>query len=128
MKVIAYRLLVLCLLVPLNSTAQEIDVDAIKNPAAADKVSISKGQKLYMDICAVCHGKKGDGNGPSAESFEVLPWSFIDGTPDDFSDGYLFQKIRNGGNWYEMPPFGFILKDREIWDLVNYLRSLKIKS
>jgi mono/diheme cytochrome c family protein len=128
MKSVAYSLLAFSLLVPAILTAEETDIDANKNPVAADKDSLSKGQRSYMDICAVCHGKKGDGNGPSAESFGVPPWSFTDGTIDDFSDGYLFQKIKNGGVWYEMPPFGFVLKEREIWDLVNYLRFLQKKS
>ena len=125
MKLIELALLFLLLLIPTFSFAQEVDVDAIKNPVTAGKGSINRGQNLYMDKCAVCHGEKGDGNGPAAESFEIPPWSFSDGTPDDYSDGYLFQKIKNGGVWYEMPPFGFILKETEIWDLVNYLRSLK---
>ena len=125
MKLVELQLLVLLLLFPALSPAQAIDVDSIKNPVVTGKNSVNRGQITYMEKCAVCHGEKGDGNGPAAESFEIPPWSFSDGTADDYSDGYLFQKIKNGGEWYEMPPFGFILKEMEIWDLVNYLRSLK---
>ncbi len=103
---------------------KEIDVDAIKNPRAADSKSISKGKKLFLEKCSICHGEKADGNGPSAESFEVIPWNFTDGTIADISDGYLFQKIKNGGIWFEMPPFGLILKKDEIWDIINFLRSI----
>ena len=113
---------------PGNAEEKEIDVDAIKNPKVADSNSISNGKKIFLKRCAVCHGEKADGNGPSAESFEVLPWSFTDGTIDDISDGYLFQKIKNGAIWFEMPPFGLIFNNDEIWDIINFLRSISKKS
>ena len=125
MKYFEIELLILLLLVPSMPPAAAIEVDSIKNPVAADKNSVNRGQISYMEKCLVCHGEKGDGNGAAAESFEIPPWSFTDGTADDYSDVYLFQKIKNGGIWYEMPPFGFILNEMAIWDLVNYLRSLK---
>ncbi len=106
------------------SFASEIDVDAIENPVTVDSASITKGAKLYQKHCVVCHGEKMDGNGPSAESFEVAPWGFIDGELKEISDGYLFQQIKNGGPWFEMPPFVLALKDEQIWNLVNYLKSL----
>jgi mono/diheme cytochrome c family protein len=106
----------------------EIDVDKIKNAQAADSKSISNGRELFTERCSVCHGEKADGKGPSAESFDMTPWSFTDGTIDDISDGYLFQKIKNGGVWYEMPPFSLILKNNEIWDIINFLRSISNKS
>lgn len=103
--------------------ADGVDVDALKNPKAADKIAIDNGKQLYMKKCAVCHGEKANGNGPASESFEVPPWNFIDGTIDDVSDGYLFQKIKNGGPWFEMPPFGLALNDDDIWNIVSFLRA-----
>lgn len=107
---------------------KDVDVDAIKSSRTADLNSISNGKDLFLERCTVCHGEKADGNGPSAESFEVPPWNFTDGTIDDVSDGFLFQKIKNGGIWFEMPPFGLILKNDEIWDIINFLRSVSKKS
>ncbi len=106
------------------SFAANIDVDAIKNPIKADKASVVNGDKLYQEHCAVCHGKKADGKGPSADGFDVEPWGFVEGEIDDLSDGFVFQQIKNGGAWYEMPPFALGLKDEEIWHIINYLRSL----
>lgn len=111
-----------------NAEEKEIDVDAIKNTKVADSNSISNGKKIYLKKCSICHGEKADGKGPSAESFEVPPWSFTDDTIDDISDGYLFQKIKNGGIWFEMPPFGLIFNNDEIWDIINFLRSISQKS
>tara|TARA_B100001971_G_scaffold157725_1_gene147354 strand:+ start:590 stop:994 length:405 start_codon:yes stop_codon:yes gene_type:complete len=129
MKLIALTLGVFFILTCFSyAKEKEIDVDAIKNPRAADSKSISNGNKLFFEKCSVCHGEKADGNGPSAESFEVVPWDFTDGTIADISDGFLFQKIKNGGIWFEMPPFGLILKNNEIWDIINFLRSISKKS
>jgi mono/diheme cytochrome c family protein len=106
------------------ASAAEIDVDSIKNPVKGDKSNIMEGMTLYMDHCAVCHGDKADGNGASADGFEVRPWSFVDDTIKDLSDGFLFQQIKNGGTWFEMPPWSLAISDKEIWTIINYLRSL----
>lgn len=121
--------LAIVFLLSLTSTgiAEEADVDSIKNPVKTSKSSIAQGSGLYQKHCAVCHGKKADGNGPSAEGFEVEPWGFKDGEIDDLSDGFLFQQIKNGGVWFEMPPFVLGMKDDEIWSVINYLRSLSKK-
>jgi len=37
------------------------------NPANLEK-DIERGKKLYNQVCAVCHGTGGDGNGPIVES------------------------------------------------------------
>ena len=105
-----------------------ISIPAIKNPKAADSNSISRGKMHYMERCSICHGEKADGNGPSAESFEIPPWEFTEGALDNISAGYLFQKIKNGGIWFEMPSFGLILKDDDIWDIINYLKFISKSS
>ena len=114
----------LALFSPASSSA-EIDVDAIKNPLKADQAAVSKGKALYLEHCAVCHGSKADGKGPAADSFEVEPWGFTGEELEGVSDGFLFQQIKNGGAWYEMPPFALGLKDDDIWSVISYLRSLK---
>lgn len=116
-----------CFLLAIPATAGDFDPDMIKNPVMTDDASILKGGVQYTKHCAVCHGEKADGNGPSADGFDVEPWSFVDGTIDDVSDGFLFQQIKNGGTWFEMPPFTLGMKDEEIWSVINYLRSLKKK-
>jgi len=37
-----------------------------------------KGMKLYNDKCRFCHGVKGDGNGPAANSLGKAPTDFTD--------------------------------------------------
>jgi high-affinity iron transporter len=37
-----------------------------------------KGERLYEQRCAVCHGAKGTGDGPMVGSLRQKPWSFAD--------------------------------------------------
>ncbi|HEY0824712.1 MAG TPA: cytochrome c [Ramlibacter sp.] len=80
--------------------------------AAAD---INKGGTLYATHCAACHGANGS---------PVLP-----GTPDFRRleslmkpDMQLLTVIRNGKG--VMPGYFGVLRDREILDVVAFLRTL----
>ncbi len=115
-------LVVVFLLFP--SAYAEVDVDELKNPFPATEASLAKGGEIYIEKCGICHGEKHDGNGPSSGSMQAAPWSFIDGPILDVSDGYLFQKIKNGGIWFEMAPYALIYSDEEIWHTINFIRSL----
>ncbi len=128
MKKLLFLIIYVCVILLISNSgiiiAEDVDVEVLKNPRFSDPNSKEKGKNLYMQRCAICHGKKADGKGPSAESFEMQPWNFVDGEIDDVTDGFLFQKIKNGGVWFEMPPFGLILKNGEIWDIISYLRFI----
>ena len=45
--------------------AQVQDKDA---PASWQKAALADGEELYLDLCAVCHGKAGVGDGPAASA------------------------------------------------------------
>lgn len=74
-----------------------------------------KGQKLYAANCAICHGSAGRSVMPGAPNFDrgerVLQPDFA-----------LLASIRSGKN--AMPAFQGILSDRDIMDVIAYLRTL----
>ena len=81
-------------------------------PQAADSF---KGKQLYTANCAVCHGVTGK--------------SAIPGAPNlDRGDGMLrpdftlLAAIRSGKN--AMPAFQGIMTDRDIMDVIAYMRTL----
>lgn len=92
------------------------------NPIKPTEESLNKGKKMYVIDCAMCHGKDGDGKGDMATDMKNV----TDFTPHDAlkdrTNGELFYVIRHGKG--EMPPEGDRAKDDEIWNLVNYVRSL----
>ncbi len=104
----------------------------LKNPGPADSESLSAGQKLYAKACAVCHGQTGKGDGPVVKSLKpdaTKPSNLADDKWDyGSSDGEMFVAIRDGiGPKFEMKGQKGKITDREIWDVVNYVRSLDIK-
>src|SRR5437763_16848567 len=50
----------------------------IKNPVAADAVSIAAGKKLFASKCAECHGDSGKGDGEMAGDYNPKPADLTD--------------------------------------------------
>jgi mono/diheme cytochrome c family protein len=98
----------------------------VKNPVAATPESIAAGKVVYTK-CAPCHGINGEG-GPGNDLIPAAP-SLVDDMWDHGStDGEIFNNIKNGiGPDFNMVPWKDQLKDDDIWNVVNYVRSMKKK-
>ncbi|HJZ72217.1 MAG TPA: c-type cytochrome [Vicinamibacterales bacterium] len=100
------------------------DAAAIKNPVASTPESISDGKRVYQRYCASCHGANAEGGAgndliPAAPDLTDKEWKH------GSTDGEIFAVIKNGvPPDLNMIPFGDQLKDQEIWNVVNYLRSV----
>jgi mono/diheme cytochrome c family protein len=99
---------------------------AIKNPVAATEKSIDSGRKLFQQYCRPCHGADAAGNGPLTPK-DVHPPSLVD---DEWAngptDGDIFANIRNGiGPKFDMKSWKSRMTTEEIWNVVNYLRSIE---
>ncbi|MGO8986304.1 MAG: c-type cytochrome [Terriglobales bacterium] len=101
------------------------DAAAKQNPVKPTPESLAKGKKLYGYDCAMCHGANGDGKGDMAADMKNVTDFTKPDALKDRSDGELFYVIRNGKG--EMPPEGDRAKDDDIWNMVNYVRSLAKK-
>jgi cbb3-type cytochrome c oxidase subunit III len=99
----------------------------LKNPEASNAESIEAGSKLYQLNCASCHGPKGKGDGSLALSGGT-PSDLTDETWDYGStDGEIFVVIRDGVS-NDMLGYKDKLKEKQMWQLVNFIRSLGSKS
>ena len=76
---------------------------------------LGKGKTLYLIHCSGCHGEKG---------FSVMQQApnFARGESLDQPDPVLVDAIRTGSD--NRPPFLGILNDREILDVITYVRTL----
>ena len=98
---------------------------AMKNPVASNAASIAAGAALYAKNCRFCHGNEAKGNGTMAPK-DTHPSDLTDTTWDRGStDGEIFLVIRDGaGPDMKMKGLKGRLSDTDIWNVVNYVRSL----
>ena len=95
------------------------------NPVKADPTSIAAGQKLYDKNCAGCHGDTGKGDGSMADEFNPKPSNLTDADwKHGATDGEIFLVIRDGAKNTEMKAFNSKMTTHQIWDVVNYVRTL----
>ena len=82
------------------------------------------GGMLYGMDCDSCHGK--DGRHPTSTGQWMYPRVLDLGSPEvqGWSDAELFWIVKNGVRYSGMPAFGKVQSDKEIWDLVHYVRLL----
>ena len=99
----------------------------VKNPVAATPESIAAGKQIYTQKCATCHGTNGEG-GPGNDLIPAAP-SLVDDKWDHGStDGEVFDVIKNGVlPELNMVPWSDTLKDPDIWNVVNYVKSIAKK-
>lgn len=98
----------------------------IVNPVAASPDSISAGRRTYTQFCANCHGATGKGDGRGAPAGTQVPdvtdvmWDY------GSTDGDIFVVVRDGVS-ADMGPYVERMKDTDMWNVVNYIRSLASK-
>lgn len=101
------------------------------NPVPATPASVEAGGKLYGRYCANCHGVSGRGNGKLAAGTAMYgkrPSDLADDVWDHgATDGEIFLAVRDGiGPDFHMDAFGRVMPDEEVWNVVNYIKTLTI--
>ena len=116
---------------PAPAAAPAAPVVAAAGGAAAPsgKPDASRGAPLYATNCASCHGPKGDGDGPVGAALNPKPAKHSDGAlMNAIPNAEVFKAIKEGGaavgKSAMMAPWGGVLTDDQIWDLVAFVRSL----
>ena len=101
---------------------------AMKNPVPATEKSIAAGGQTYQKMCAFCHGKEGLGDGKMAPK-GTTPANLVDDKWDrGETDGEIFLVLRDGaGPKFQMKGLKGKYSDTELWNVVNYVRSLSAR-
>jgi mono/diheme cytochrome c family protein len=98
----------------------------LKNPFTGNVSATTEGQRIYEQMCVLCHGIRGEGNGEAGLSLEEKPANFLalKNIPNE-TDGELFWKITVGKP--PMSSYDELLTEDQRWKLVNYIRVLNKK-
>ncbi len=92
------------------------------NPIPTSEESKGRGAMVFARRCAVCHGERGRGDGPSSLSLGLSPTDLASPGTRAQSDGCLFWKIAIGRG--PMPSWDVVLSEEDRWHVINFLRAL----
>jgi mono/diheme cytochrome c family protein len=95
------------------------------NPYKATDDNIAEGKDSFTSYCMVCHGLDGQNTGvPFAATVSPPVPSLASAQVQQYTDGQLRWIIKNGIWPSGMPPSNGEFSDREIWEMVLYIRHL----
>jgi mono/diheme cytochrome c family protein len=103
---------------------------AVKNPVPATAASVNAGRAAYGRNCRQCHGLRAKGDGPLAPK-NPRPADLTDDKWDHgSSDGEIYAVIWNGAPApdSEMKGMKDTLTQKDVWSIVNYIRSIGPKT
>lgn len=98
--------------------------DGLKNPIGAkDAAAIARGEEIYSDNCAGCHGSA---KGPSAFGsgfYPRVPQFFQEGA--DVNPNEAFAAVHDGVRYSGMPAWNKKLSDEQIWQVANFVANIR---
>ncbi|MBI3933437.1 MAG: c-type cytochrome [Acidobacteria bacterium] len=96
----------------------------LANPfPASDIAATDRGNAVFTNFCAPCHGVSGQGNGPVAARGFPPPPSLFAETAVNMKDGQMFHVLSFGqGN---MASYAAQIAREDRWKVILYVRSLQ---
>ena len=96
--------------------------NSLKNPYAGNANATAAGKVLFKQLCAICHGDRGKGDGLAGMSLKPRPANFTRDAVQSQTDGAIFWKMTAGRA--PMASYKSVLTEQQRWQLVNYIRQL----
>lgn len=101
----------------------------LRNPLPKSAENLAEGERLYGIYCAVCHGAKGQGDGPvvkvliAKDNYGLQPNPYNSEQLRDISEGQIFHAMQWGKN--NMGSYASQLTPVERWKIVMYVQTLQ---
>ena len=111
------------------------DPARLTNPVASTPESIAAGKKAYEANCAACHGNMAQGAVKAGITISIIEEQGGKQAPDltdeqwDYgsTDAEIYTVIKKGIPPTMMAAWDGRIPDRDIWSIVNYIRTLAPK-
>jgi mono/diheme cytochrome c family protein len=93
------------------------------NPLSGDEKAIREGRSWFRGVCALCHGGRADGQGERGTGADLRK----------FNKGFkaYVEVVKKGrevpGRIQNMPAWGAVLKEEQIYQIGAYLETLAIE-
>jgi mono/diheme cytochrome c family protein len=94
-------------------------------PIPKTPLAIRNGRTYYGYYCLMCHGEKGDGNGPVGESYDPKPADLTSPKYAKLNDGQLLNRMLHGEG--HDPVMAQTVQPEHRWPLLLYVRTLTKK-
>ena len=98
----------------------------LNNPYPASVENLVDGKKLYQVQCQMCHGESGQGDGLAGHQLHPRPANLsLSRRLPVTSDAFFFWTLSEGGKSLgtAMPAFSNRLSEKEIWQIIYYIKS-----
>lgn len=123
--------------IPMTAQPADASARAAVPPTPADmklpfpnklKGNARSGETFYMRNCVVCHGAKGDGNGPRAYFITPRPRNFTaEQSRQVYNRPQLFDAVAQGKRGTVMPAWGKVLDQQQIADVAEFVFQAYVK-
>jgi mono/diheme cytochrome c family protein len=129
-KIVLSLTLFLWILLPTALFAQQSSWNApeeackVENPLEKSDRVLNAGKQIFAQLCTVCHGEAGEGDGVAASVLQPKPADLTSKVVREQTDGAIYWKLREGRP--PMPGFKSQLSEQQTWAVVHYIRSLNL--
>lgn len=96
----------------------------LKSPLETTEENLARGQQVFNNYCAVCHGVTGAGDGPLIPTYPNPP-AYTTDKSKLLADGNMFHVITLGRN--NMPSHAGQVSAEDRWMVILYIRKLQGK-
>ncbi len=98
-------------------------------------ISVARGQQVFVELCALCHGMKGKGDGPRSTYFpenqyipDLTTPGFVEGRDAEILGNNSEGVHRMDEPFLIMPQFKYILAEDDIKSALAYVKTLPGKA
>ena len=98
--------------------------EELQSPLTPDNLQArQRGEFVFANFCAVCHGAGGAGNGPVPQRGYPAPPSLLVEHAIKMKDGQMFHVLSYGQN--NMPSYASQFSREDRWNVILYVRTMQ---